>query len=74
LPFGAHGKEGVSGSSPEEGSAKAPESGAFSFGCSCIDERWPYWPTGEQHRRGLTEIRVMAPPGMPDNARWSISQ
>jgi hypothetical protein len=31
LPFGSHGKEGVSGSSPEEGSAKAPQNGAFSI-------------------------------------------
>jgi hypothetical protein len=30
LRSGAHGKEGVSGSSPEEGSAKAPHNGAFS--------------------------------------------
>ena len=29
LPFGAHGKEGVSGSSPEEGSGKTPPIGAF---------------------------------------------
>jgi hypothetical protein len=29
LPIGAHGKEGVSGSSPEEGSAKAPDVGFF---------------------------------------------
>jgi hypothetical protein len=31
LPIGAHGKERVGGSSPPEGSAKAPEIGAFSF-------------------------------------------
>jgi hypothetical protein len=30
LPESSHGKEGVSGSSPEEGSAKAPQSGVFS--------------------------------------------
>jgi hypothetical protein len=30
-----HGKEGVSGSSPEEGSAKAQHVGAFSFGSYC---------------------------------------
>jgi hypothetical protein len=29
LPEGAHGKEGVDGSSPSEGSAKAPQTGAF---------------------------------------------
>jgi hypothetical protein len=30
LPETFHGKEGVDGSSPSEGSAKAPQSGAFS--------------------------------------------
>jgi hypothetical protein len=35
LPIGAHGKEGVDGSSPSEGSAKAPESGALSFTSTC---------------------------------------
>src|ERR671931_529940 len=29
LPFGAHGKEGVDGSSPSEGSAKPPQRGNF---------------------------------------------
>jgi hypothetical protein len=29
LPFGSHGKEGVDGSSPSEGSAKGPEIGRF---------------------------------------------
>jgi len=38
----AHGKEGVDGSSPSEGSAKAPEIGAFSFSSTCRDSfmRW----------------------------------
>ena len=35
LPIGAHGKEGVDGSSPSEGSAKALEYRAFSFGSTC---------------------------------------
>jgi hypothetical protein len=37
-----HGKEGVSGSSPEEGSAKAPHVGAFLFrwNCSRANVRW----------------------------------
>ena len=35
LPFGAHGKEGVDGSSPSEGSAKAPHAGAFVFTSTC---------------------------------------
>ena len=30
-----HGKEGVSGSSPEEGSLKAPQIGVFPFGLAC---------------------------------------
>ena len=29
LPIGSHGKEGVGGSSPPEGSAKVPQSGFF---------------------------------------------
>jgi hypothetical protein len=42
LPIGSHGKEGVDGSSPSEGSAKAPEIGAFSFRrtCSTLNVRW----------------------------------
>jgi hypothetical protein len=37
-----HGKEGVDGSSPSEGSAKVPETGAFSFRsiCSSSNVRW----------------------------------
>src|SRR5438132_13041674 len=35
LPFGFHGKEGVDGSSPSEGSAKVPQSGTFFFGRTC---------------------------------------
>src|SRR5947209_14477052 len=35
LPFGSHGKEGVDGSSPAEGSAKAPHVGALSFRSIC---------------------------------------
>src|ERR671930_250415 len=42
LLFGAHGKEGVEGSSPSEGSAKAPEIGTFSSRSTCVDSnvRW----------------------------------
>src|SRR5437588_761495 len=37
-----HGKEGVDGSSPSEGSAKAPEIGAFAFRSTCSrpNVRW----------------------------------
>jgi hypothetical protein len=33
--FGAHGKEGVDGSSPSEGSAKVQHAVAFAFGLTC---------------------------------------
>jgi hypothetical protein len=44
LPESFHGKEGVSGSSPEEGSAKAPQTGAFSFAgtCTISSVRWTW--------------------------------
>ena len=40
--FGAHGKEGVGGSSPSEGSAKAEHVGTFAFSATCgLDSvRW----------------------------------
>ena len=37
--FAAHGKEGVSGSSPEEGFGKAPEIGAFCLSEICRESR-----------------------------------
>ncbi len=42
LPESFHGKEGVDGSSPSEGSAKAPHVGAFLFRstCSRVNVRW----------------------------------
>jgi hypothetical protein len=42
LPIGAHGKEGVDGSSPSEGSAKAPEIAVFPVGStwSSSNVRW----------------------------------
>ena len=42
LPRQCHGKEGVDGSSPSEGSAKAPHVGAFLFRstCSRANMRW----------------------------------
>jgi hypothetical protein len=41
-PWSRHGKEGVDGSSPSEGSAKAPHVGPFSFRptCSSSNVRW----------------------------------
>jgi hypothetical protein len=42
LPIGAHGKEGVDGSSPSEGSSKAAQIGAFAVERSCTlpSMRW----------------------------------
>jgi hypothetical protein len=42
LPRGAHGKEGVDGSSPSEGSAKAAQIAAFSVAptCTVFSTRW----------------------------------
>ena len=42
LPWDLDGKEGVDGSSPSEGSAKAPQTGAFSFAgtCTISSVRW----------------------------------
>jgi hypothetical protein len=61
LPEKFHGKEGVSGSSPGEGSEKAPEIGAFSFRSTCSDSnvRWvwsPGWSLQVEH--GLLKPRL----------------
>jgi hypothetical protein len=47
LPKGAHGKEGVDGSSPSEGSAKAPQIGAFCLTGTCTfsSVRWVWSPS-----------------------------
>jgi hypothetical protein len=42
LPFGSHGKEGVSGSSPEEGSAKTPHTGLFLSPGLARSPAWPW--------------------------------
>src|ERR671931_1134549 len=46
LPKGAHGKEGVDGSSPSEGSARAPQNGASSLRSTCTihSVRWVWSP------------------------------
>src|SRR5438128_1381435 len=51
-----HGKEGVDGSSPSEGSAKAAHNGAFCFGPTCK----PAQPTGAAHRTGILMRRTVA--------------
>jgi hypothetical protein len=44
LPKGAHGKEGVDGSSPSEGSAKSLQTGPFAFRSTCTSSnvRWAW--------------------------------
>jgi len=41
-----HGKEGVDGSSPSEGSAKAPQTGAFDLSYRCTSSSVPTYGTG----------------------------
>jgi hypothetical protein len=54
LPEPFHGKEGVDGSSPSEGSAKAPHVGAFSFRPTCTKSnlRWLWSRLWKPGRRG----------------------
>jgi hypothetical protein len=49
--FGAHGKEGVDGSSPSEGSAKTPHAGVFAFTSTCRFSRvrWVWSPLWSFH-------------------------
>ena len=59
-----HGKEGVDGSSPSEGSAKAPHNGASGFGSICsfsnVGQVWsPLWSL--QVKNALIESRVAGP-------------
>src|SRR5437762_2823936 len=44
-----HGKEGVDGSSPSEGSAKAPHVGAFTSSVCCISSSLPRYEIGRAH-------------------------
>jgi hypothetical protein len=56
LPFGSHGKEGVSGSSPEEGSAKAPQGERVPAGRRLLGRRCPihaFGATRGARHRGL---------------------
>ena len=52
-PPRVHGEEGVSGSSPEEGSARAPDCGAFSFRGTCSG-----CPAIFSCRRSVRQLRV----------------
>jgi hypothetical protein len=76
-----HGKEGVSGSSPEEGSAKAPEIGAFVFRstCSLSNVRVgmePFMELSVSERRGIasaltTQALSYAPSSSTSPARFA---
>src|SRR6266498_5747062 len=82
-----HGKEGVDGSSPSEGSTKAPQNGASSVSCTCTisSVRWvwsPLWsPQIENsvlkcawpHAVGATNlpIRERAGRAEPDARAWT---
>jgi hypothetical protein len=62
-----HGKEGIDGSSPSEGSAKVPQSGASSVGPTCTihSVRW-VWSPGAFRSRSVSvngQKRPHCPPG-----------
>src|SRR5437870_8645423 len=68
---GAHDKEGVDGSSPSEGSAKAPHVGAFSFRttCSLSCVRWVWsrlWSFRVVGTRSLVDRTETSARDMPD--------
>jgi hypothetical protein len=68
LRRGVHGKEGVDGSSPSEGSAKTPHVGAFAFRSTCrvSTVRW-VWSR-------LWSFQVQNAPGAPQTGhRWRSS-
>jgi hypothetical protein len=66
LPLNLDGKEGVDGSSPSEGSAKAPHTGAFGFGLTCrvgsVRSPYPFvgqgWTTAMPY--GLLPVAMVA--------------
>jgi hypothetical protein len=62
LPATFHGKEGVDGSSPSEGSGKAPEIGAFPLGSTCsvinVPKVWSrLWSLQGSERRPVSAAR-----------------
>jgi hypothetical protein len=70
-----HGKEGVDGSSPSEGSAKAPQGGASSFGWSCtiFSVRWVWSLDGAfRLRSGCPITRISAGIGGEPRAASSL--
>ena len=65
-----HGKEGVDGSSPSEGSAKAPQNGASSFASTCTMQSvrlvWsPLWSL---------QVRKVSEPGLRSTSKGICSQ
>jgi hypothetical protein len=66
-----HGKEGVDGSSPSEGFAKAPQIGAFCLAwiCRIVTVRWvwsPLWsPQVHNPRSELPKLTAFSNPDEP---------
>jgi hypothetical protein len=87
LPESFHGKEGVDGSSPSEGSAKAPHTAAFRFGSICrssnVGQVWsPVWSLQVENARCGTATaaastggpRWLCPYGRPRRRRTMATQ
>ena len=77
LPEALHGKEGVDGSSPSEGSAKAPHNRSFCFGSICrfsnMGQVWsPLWSL--QVENALLESRVVRRRAAQRHARGFIAR
>jgi hypothetical protein len=69
-PLNFHGKEGVDGSSPPEGFAKAPQIGAFSLarGCTVSNLRWvwsPLWSLQVAEAGTISAFRVVSRAALP---------
>src|SRR5687767_5765872 len=70
LPEAFHGKEGVDGSSPSEGSTKAPEIGcSFRRTCSMSNVQWawsPLWSLQDEKRVGMSSKPLPSRSASPD--------
>ena len=61
LPIGAHGKEGVDGSSPSEGSSKAPQSAGFRSSCGQRDWRDPLGSSDDEPTHARPALTTSRP-------------
>jgi hypothetical protein len=71
-----HGKEGVDGSSPSEGSAKAPEIGLFAFGLSCTSStvQWVWSRLWSFQAQNALLRAMLAGPGAPSKPRDRVAE